>query len=128
MRHPLPLSYATRREVVERVVPLYQEASLAQKVHLLDQVVAVTGYTRTYAIHLLNHTPPGQRTIQRRRPSRSRARTTGSDQALESGQAHLCQTLDPVFIHADGNLAEAGTSASERGVPTSVAGDEPEHR
>ncbi len=59
MHHPLPLSYATRREVVERVVPLYQEASLAQKVHLLDQVVAVTGYTRTYAISLLNHAPPG---------------------------------------------------------------------
>ena len=70
MHHPLPLSYATRREVVERVVPLYQEASLAQKVHLLDQVVAVTGYARTYAISLLNHAPPGQRTIQRRRPSR----------------------------------------------------------
>ena len=29
MHHTLPLSYATRREVVERVVPLYQEASLA---------------------------------------------------------------------------------------------------
>jgi len=25
MHHPLPLSYAARREVVERVVPLYQE-------------------------------------------------------------------------------------------------------
>ena len=64
MHHPLPLSYATRREVVERVVPLYQEASLAQKAHLLDQVVAGTGYARTSAISLLNHAPPSPQVVQ----------------------------------------------------------------
>jgi hypothetical protein len=40
------LSYAARREVIERVGPSYREASLAQKTLLLDMVVAVTGYAR----------------------------------------------------------------------------------
>ncbi len=31
------LPFATRRELIERVAPLYQEASLAQKGLLLDQ-------------------------------------------------------------------------------------------
>jgi len=61
------LSYAARREMVERVVPLYHEASLAQKGRLLDTLVAVTGYARKYAIRLLNKAPEGKRTIQRRR-------------------------------------------------------------
>jgi site-specific recombinase XerD len=90
MHHPLPLSYATRREVVERVVPLYQKASLAQKVHLLDQVVAVTGYARTYAIHLLNHAPPGQRTIQRRRPSRYPAHVQQALVELWKAAKYIC--------------------------------------
>src|SRR5450432_974914 len=90
MHHPLPLSYATRREVVERVIPLYQRASLAQKVHLLDQVVAVTGYARTYAIHLLNHAPPGQRTIQRRRPSRYPAHVQQALVELWKAAKYIC--------------------------------------
>src|SRR6266516_2189812 len=61
------LSYAARREMVERVVPLYHEASLAQKGRLLDTLVAVTGYAHKYAIRLLNKAPEGKRTIQRRR-------------------------------------------------------------
>jgi hypothetical protein len=43
MRHPVAsLSYAARRALVERVVPRYREASLAQKRVLLDTFVAVT--------------------------------------------------------------------------------------
>ena len=61
------LRYAARREVVAHIAPLYREASLAQKVPLLDTVVAITGYARKYAIRLLNETSEGKRTIQRRR-------------------------------------------------------------
>ncbi|BCL83711.1 tyrosine-type recombinase/integrase [Ktedonobacteria bacterium brp13] len=61
------LSYAPRREVVERVAPDYREASLAQKGLLLDTVVTITGYARKYAIRLLNEGAKGKRTIQRRR-------------------------------------------------------------
>jgi site-specific recombinase XerD len=64
------LSYAARRELIERVAPLYQEASLAQKGLLLDRTVAVTGYARKYAIRLLNQTPQNQYTIHRRRRPR----------------------------------------------------------
>ena len=46
------LSYAARRELIESVAPLYREASLAQKGLVLDRMVAMTGYARTYAIHL----------------------------------------------------------------------------
>ena len=64
------LSYAARRELIERAAPLYREASLAQKGLLLDRMVAMTGYARKYAIHLLNHAPAGKRTIHRRRQPR----------------------------------------------------------
>jgi hypothetical protein len=57
-------------ELTERVAPLYREASLAQKGLLLDRMVTMTGYARTYAIHLLNHAPAGKRTIHRRRQPR----------------------------------------------------------
>ena len=68
---PVPsLSYAARRELIERAAPLYREASLAQKGLLLDRVVAMTGYARKYAIRLLNQTPDGKRIIQRRRVPR----------------------------------------------------------
>src|SRR6266496_4526464 len=66
----ISLSYAARRELIERVAPVYREASLAQKGLLLDRVVAVTGYARKYAIHLLNEASEGKRIIERRRPPR----------------------------------------------------------
>jgi hypothetical protein len=64
------LSYAARREVIERVGPSYREASLAQKTLLLDMVVAVTGYARKYAIGLLSQASEGKRTIRRQRVPR----------------------------------------------------------
>jgi hypothetical protein len=64
------LSYATRRETIERMGPTYRAASLAQKGLLLDTMVTVAGYARKYAIQLLNKAPEGKRTIRRRRPSR----------------------------------------------------------
>jgi hypothetical protein len=69
--HAVPsLSYAARREFIERAVPLYREASLAQKGLLLDRVVAMTGYARKYAIRLLNQPADGKRIITRRRMPR----------------------------------------------------------
>jgi hypothetical protein len=65
-----PLSFAARRQVVERMVPFYREASLTQKALLLDQVVLVTGYARKYAIGLLNRAPKGTHALKRPRPPR----------------------------------------------------------
>jgi hypothetical protein len=68
MSHSVPsIGYQSRREAIERMAPRYREASLAQRVLLLDTVVAVTGYARKYAIRLLNQASLGQHTIQRRR-------------------------------------------------------------
>jgi hypothetical protein len=47
-------SYQARCEVAERVAPCYRDASCAQKEPVFDIVIVVTGYTRKYAIGLLN--------------------------------------------------------------------------
>jgi hypothetical protein len=49
------LSYQSRRELVQQMAPRYQEASRTRKIVTLDEFVAITGYARKYAIHLLNH-------------------------------------------------------------------------
>ena len=70
LRPIISLSYAARRGLVEQLAPDYRQASSAHKTLLLDQVVAVTGYARKYAIGLLNQELEGKRTIQRRRVPR----------------------------------------------------------
>lgn len=62
-----PLSYRTRHELVEQMVPRYKEASLAQKTLLLDAFVAVTGNARNYAIRLLSHATEVKHTLRRPR-------------------------------------------------------------
>lgn len=68
MRAPsVSLSYGARREVLAQIASRYQDASDAQKTLLLDQVVKLTGYTRKYAIQLLNHAPQSATRILRPR-------------------------------------------------------------
>lgn len=43
------LSAQTRRELIQRMVPRYREASVSQKGGLLDEIAATTGYARRYA-------------------------------------------------------------------------------
>ena len=52
---------------IRYLAPRYLQASPAQKTLLLDSFVKCTGYTRKYAIELLNHGEHVQETIQRRR-------------------------------------------------------------
>src|SRR5690242_8395724 len=54
--HGTACSYRARRAVIERLAPSYQHASCVQKGVILNAVVATTGYTRKYAIPLLNQT------------------------------------------------------------------------
>jgi site-specific recombinase XerD len=56
-----------RRALLRSLAPRYQQASQAQKTLLLDAFVEWTGYTRKYAIELLNHGEYYQQTIQRHR-------------------------------------------------------------
>jgi hypothetical protein len=67
MPHRVSPSFQARRALLRHLAPRYQQASPAQKTLLLDSVVEWTGYTRKYAIELLNHGKHDQQTIQRRR-------------------------------------------------------------
>src|SRR5712691_1226131 len=60
------LSFQTRRELLQQMEPRYRESSAAQKGGLLDEIVATTGYTRRYAMWLLNHPREGHRSPRRR--------------------------------------------------------------
>jgi hypothetical protein len=70
MAQHVPHTFQTRRALLLPVAPRYQQASPAQKTLLLDTFVDWTGYTRKYAIKLLNHGKHEQQTIQRRRVPR----------------------------------------------------------
>ena len=67
MPHRVSHTFQARRALLRSLAPRYQQASPAQKTLLLDLFVEWTGYTRKYAIALLNHGEHGQQTIQRRR-------------------------------------------------------------
>jgi hypothetical protein len=56
-----------RRKVIEQMVPRYRNASRAQKSRMLDAIVAVTGYTRKYAIQLFNLVMESKPRMQRQR-------------------------------------------------------------
>jgi site-specific recombinase XerD len=67
MPHRVSHTYQARRALLRSLAPRYQQASPAQKTLLLDAFVEWTGYTRKYAIALLNHGKHDQQRIQRRR-------------------------------------------------------------
>lgn len=56
----LGLSFQTRRELLQLMVPRYCGASASEKGALLDEIAATTGYSRRYAMWLLNHSEAGQ--------------------------------------------------------------------
>src|SRR5580700_4467296 len=60
-------TFQARRALLRYLAPRYQQASSVQKTPLLDSFVEWTGYTRKYAIELLNHGEHGQQSIQRHR-------------------------------------------------------------
>ena len=65
MLHRVSHTFQARRALLRSLAPRYQQASPAQKTLLLDSFVEWTGYTRKYAIALLNHGEQDQETIQR---------------------------------------------------------------
>jgi site-specific recombinase XerD len=67
MPHQVSRPFQARRALLRHLAPRYQQASPAQKALLLDSFVEWTGYSRKYAIELLNHGEHSQETIQRRR-------------------------------------------------------------
>jgi hypothetical protein len=67
-RPAIPLPPQVRRQAIEQIAPRYRQASFAQKILLLDAVVAATGYARKYAITLLNQPAERTPTIQQHSP------------------------------------------------------------
>ena len=67
MPHRVSPTFQVRRALLRHLAPRYRQASPAQKTLLLDSCVEWTGYTRKYAIALLNHGEQDQQRIQRRR-------------------------------------------------------------
>lgn len=61
------MSIHGRREVLEAVVPRYWAARGDEKRRILDEFVAITGYHRKYAIHVLRHLPEPRRVRRRQR-------------------------------------------------------------
>jgi hypothetical protein len=59
--------FQARRALLRSLAPRYRQACLAQKTLLLDSFVEWTGYSRKYAIALLNHGQHDQQSIQRYR-------------------------------------------------------------
>ena len=49
------MSFRSKRELLLQIALRYQEATETEKVAMLNEFVAATGYTRKYAIRLLNH-------------------------------------------------------------------------
>ena len=59
--------FQARRALLRQLAPRNPQASPAQKTLLLDSFVEWTGYSRKYAIALLNHGEQDQQRIQHRR-------------------------------------------------------------
>src|SRR5438105_287881 len=60
------MSFRAKRELLMQIAPRYQEAPERHKGAILNEFVAATGYTRKYAIRLLNH--PGSLHVEIARP------------------------------------------------------------
>ena len=58
----------SKRELLEAVRPRYLKANKREKVHILDEFCAATGYHRKYAIRLLKHGPPARKLKKTGRP------------------------------------------------------------
>jgi hypothetical protein len=64
------MSQTSKRELVAELRPRYTLGNRTAKQRILDELVAITGYHRKYAIQLLNHPPKGR--TRKRRASQSK--------------------------------------------------------
>ncbi len=76
------MSLASRRELLAVVAPRYRTAPRAERVRILEEFVASTGYHRKYALTLLNH-PVTQASVRKPR-TRPRQYPFAVQQALVS--------------------------------------------
>lgn len=84
------LSLTTRKELIEAVRKRYQEATLARKTGILDELVEVTGYHRKHAIRILG---PNVGPKQQNKP-RSKGRIY--DKAVQEALILLWEAADRI--------------------------------
>ena len=107
---PSLLRMQLRWEVIQHLASRYQHAPRTQKTHLLNECVSVTGYTRKYALRLLDRPKmPGVTAPYMERKSCTRSWLPGPLRIT------LCQTADPFLTHVSGGPRTAWASASEPG-------------
>ena len=122
-------SFQARRALLRYLAPRYQRASPVQKTLLLDAFVEWTGYTRKYAIELLNHGEYDQQTIHR--PPVAPVPSNGAAGPLSGLEGHplcLCQTPPAVPPQPGVDAGKAGACAAYRRRAPAVAHYECVHR
>jgi hypothetical protein len=72
------ISMTTRKELTEALRSRYRSATFGERVKILDEFVALTGYHRKHAIRVLGEQAAGLRTV----PARNRLYDEAVRQAL----------------------------------------------
>lgn len=88
MRHFMSLK--ARRELVNVTAPRYQSSSKAEKQKILDGFILATGYHRKYAIKVLRHWAPKQKS----KPISKRQRTKKYDEPVQEALVIIWQAAN----------------------------------
>jgi len=83
------MSQRSKHELAETIWPRYLKANRAQKVQILNEFVAATGYHRKYAIRLLKHgpRPKGRKKTGRKRSIKARWSVRSSRSGKSVGES-----------------------------------------
>lgn len=122
---PSFLSMQARWEVIQHLALRYHQAPRAQKTHLLNECVSVTGYTRKYALRPLNH--PEEARLRHQRASLYGEDVLNALLAAWCYQSYLCQAADPFPAHPCGSTRTAWPCASQPGASYPTAHHERGH-
>ncbi len=91
------LTMGERRALTEQVARRYRSATRKDKTVILGEFVEATGYTRKYAIHLLNSWGRYPRGAHRRTDGQARGRTPPAPQAPRATAPLRKRPLNPTL-------------------------------
>jgi hypothetical protein len=85
----------TRKELIEALRERYRSAAFGDRIKILDEFVALTGYHRKHAIRIL-HAEVATATGARTQSSLRRGGAPGADRVVGSGRSGLRQASEGV--------------------------------
>ncbi len=91
----------TRKESVAALQLRYGSATFGDRIRILDEFVALTGYHRKHAIRLLREEPGAAKGTRERNRLIPRGGTPGADGVVGSGRPGLRQATQGVDPEAD---------------------------